>query len=130
MKLQGQLRRLATTPSRRESTTIERPTMNLDSSRNDGTEEPPLIDQGQTGMVPTVRRGKAPPVEPFTGKGVDTLFEEWLPTFEWMAAWNNWSESEKLLQLAGHLRGKARQELALLGAGDKSSYDSDISTEE
>jgi len=67
--------------------------------------------------VPNTRREKAAPVEPFTGEGVDTLSEEWLPTFEWMAAWNNWSEPEKLLQLAGHL---ARQEWTLL---DKLSYD-------
>jgi len=42
--------------------------------------------------------------------------------FEWMATWNSWSESKKLLQLADHLRGKARQEWALLEADDKLSY--------
>ena len=62
-------------------------------------------------------------MEPFTGEGVDTLFEEWLLTFEWMATWNSWSEPEKLLQLAGHLRGKARQEWTLLEANNKLSYD-------
>ena len=130
VKLQGQIQRLVTTSSHRESTTIEQSTINLDSNHNDGTEEPLLLlllllllDLSQMSMVPTIRRGKAPPVEPFTGEGVDTLFEEWLPTFEWVATWNNWSEPEKLLQLAGHLRGKARQEWALLDASDKSSYD-------
>ena len=29
-------------------------------------------------QFPTSRRGKAPPIEPFTGEGVDMLFEEWL----------------------------------------------------
>jgi len=56
-------------------------------------------------VVSNVRRGKAPSIEPFTGEGVDILFEEW-PTFEWMTIWNNWSESGKLLQLASHLRAK------------------------
>ena len=43
-------------------------------------------------------------------EGVDTLFEEWLPMFELMAMRNSWSQPEKVLQLAGHLRSKARQE--------------------
>ena len=68
------------------------------------------------------RRGKAPPIEPFTGEGVDMLFEEWLPSFERTATWNGWGEGEKLIQLAGHLRGKALQEWSLLGAADKAVY--------
>ena len=60
-------------------------------------------------------RGKAPPVDPFTGEQPDVLWEDWLPTFERASTWNDWSESEKLLQLAGHLRGKALQEWSLLG---------------
>eukprot|EP00731_Ephydatia_muelleri_P011030 Em0005g1616a len=47
---------------------------------------------------------------------VDVLWEDWLSTFERASTWNGWSESEKLLQLAGHLRGKALQEWTLLGA--------------
>ena len=50
------------------------------------------------------------------------LFEEWLPSFERAAAWNGWGETEKLIQLAGHLRGKALQEWSLLGAADKAVY--------
>ena len=61
-------------------------------------------------------RGKAPPVDPFTGEQPDVLWEDWLSTFERASIWNGWSESEKLLQLAGHLRGKALQEWTLLGA--------------
>jgi len=38
------------------------------------------------------------------------------------AAWNNWTEEEKLWQLAGHLRGKASQEWTLLSATDKLSF--------
>lgn len=69
-------------------------------------------------QIPTIRRGKAPPIEPFTGKGVDMVFEEWLPSF----AWNGWGEAEKLTQLAEHLRGKALQEWSLLNVADKAVY--------
>ena len=73
--------------------------------------------------VPTVsRRGKAPPVHLFTGEGSDELWDEWLSTFKGSAEWNNWSDAECLLQLAGHLRGKARQEFLLLDPSDKSTY--------
>ena len=53
----------------------------------------------QTVQISTTRRGKAPPIEPFAGEGVDMLFEEWLPSFERAATWNGWSEAEKLIQL-------------------------------
>ena len=54
------------------------------------------------------RTGKAPPVDPFTGDNSDIRFEDWLPSLE-----------EKLIQLAGHLRGKALQEWNLLADKDK-----------
>jgi len=44
------------------------------------------------------------------------LFEEWLPSFEQMATW---TDSEKLIQLAGYLRGK---EWSLLRRTDKAFY--------
>jgi len=73
--------------------------------------------------VPAVpRRGKAPPVHLFTGEGSDELWDEWLPIFKGAAEWNNWSDTECLLQLAGHLRGKARQEFLLLDPSNKSTY--------
>ena len=58
----------------------------------------------------TSRVGKAPPIDTFTGENSDVLWEDWLPTFERAAYWNNWSEDEKLLQLAEYLRKKALQE--------------------
>ena len=77
-------------------------------------------DEQETSQVNHSRqvrgRGKAPPVDPFTGEQPDVLWEDWLSTFERASTWNGWSESEKLLQLAGHLRGKALQEWTLLGA--------------
>ena len=36
--------------------------------------------------------------------------------------WNNWSEEERLLQLAGHLHGRASQEWNLLSADEKSTF--------
>jgi len=76
----------------------------------------------QVMVQPVVRKGKAPPVDSFASEGTDLLFEEWLPAFEHMATWNKWTDSEKLIQLTGYLRGKALQEWSLLGGTDKLIY--------
>ena len=69
------------------------------------------------------RKGKAPPVEPFTGyPKSDINFNDWLPTLESAAKWNNWSEEELLLQLAGHLRGRAFREWNLMKEEDRKVY--------
>ncbi|XP_065903460.1 coiled-coil domain-containing protein 158-like isoform X2 [Dysidea avara] len=52
-------------------------------------------------------RGKAPPIDTSTGEDAETCFDDWLPTLERAAAWNNWTDSETLMQLAGYLRGRA-----------------------
>ena len=39
------------------------------------------------------------------------------------AQWNDWSEHETLIQLAGHLRGRALQEWGLLTAREKKSLE-------
>ena len=39
-----------------------------------------------------------------------------------MLGWNGWSEEEKLLQLAGYLRGKPQQEWSLITTKDHSSF--------
>ena len=70
---------------------------------------------------PGPRVGKAPPIDTFTGKKPDIVWEGLLPTFELAANWNGWDE-EKLLQLAGHLRHKALQEWNLLSDVVRSSY--------
>ena len=41
---------------------------------------------------PSIRRGKAPPVEAFTGDNTAVHWDEGLPTLERAATWNNWSE--------------------------------------
>ena len=76
----------------------------------------------QVAARPSSRKGKAPPVDSFASEGSDLLFEEWLPAFERMALWNEWTGPEKLIQLAGYLRGKALQEWLLLGRTDRSTY--------
>ena len=49
------------------------------------------------------RRGKAPPVESFSGENEAVRIDDWLPALERAATWNDWSEEDRLLQLAGHL---------------------------
>ena len=65
------------------------------------------------------RKGKAPPVDAFDGEKPEITFQDWLPTLQRAATWNGWTEAETLLQLAGHLRGRASQEWALLSEGDR-----------
>ena len=57
------------------------------------------------------RKGKAPPIDLFSG---ETNFEDWLPSLQRSAKWNAWSDEETLLQLAGHLRGRALEEWNLM----------------
>ena len=78
--------------------------------------------QLDTSTVQPAWKGKAPPVDLFTGEGTDVVWEYWLPTLERTATWNNWTENEKLLQLAGHLQNKAAQEWTLLSIAEKSTF--------
>ena len=55
---------------------------------------------------PPLRRGKAPPIDPFDGETGSITFEDWLPTMQRAAVWNSWSDDDCLVQLAGHLRRK------------------------
>jgi hypothetical protein len=69
-----------------------------------------------------VRRGKAPPVSMFTGENIECQLDEWLPSLERASVWNDWTEQEKLLQLAGHLDGRALQEWNLIKTEEKSAF--------
>ena len=82
------------------------------------------FESSNEGPVQPVRKrlGKAPPVDSFNGEQPEVRFEDWLPTLERAAAWNGWSNEELLLQLAGHLRGKALQEWSLMGQAEKARY--------
>ena len=68
------------------------------------------------------RHGKAPPVDTFTGEDPELRFEDCLPALERAAAWNEWKADEQLLQLAGHLCGRAWQEWNLLVEKDKATF--------
>ena len=46
----------------------------------------------ETSLVPLQHR-KAPPINPFSAEGLDEQWDEWLPTFERAAEWNNWSDT-------------------------------------
>ena len=73
--------------------------------------------------LPRKRRGKAPPIDSFDGESPDVLFEDWVPALQRAADWNGWSEKEMLIQLAGHLRGRALQEWGLLSAHERESLE-------
>ena len=68
---------------------------------------PSLVTPAETTMQ---RRGKATPIDLFTGENSEIRFDDWLPTLERAAAWNNWMGDELTIKLAGHLRGRALQE--------------------
>lgn len=46
------------------------------------------------------RRGKAPPVDPFTGENPEMRLDDWLPSLQRASTWNEWTDEELLLQLA------------------------------
>ena len=52
--------------------------------------------------------------------------DDWLPTLERAGVWNAWSKEELLIQLAGHLRGRALQEWNLLTVKEKSNRDTTV----
>ena len=72
------------------------------------------------------RQGKAPPIDSFTGEDNEVRFDDWIPTLERAATWNNWTAEETLMQLAGYLRGRALQEWNLLTYAECSTYQSAI----
>ena len=74
------------------------------------------------------RRGKAPPVDVFTGEHPEILLDDWLPALQRAATWNGWTQQEHLMQLAGYLRGRALQEWSLLDQKEKDSLDTAIAS--
>lgn len=51
------------------------------------------------------QKGRAPPIDPFTGENPEVLLEDWPPCLARASQWNGWTESEEVIQLAGHLGG-------------------------
>ena len=60
------------------------------------------------------RRGRAPPISLFSGEDAELRLDYWLPSMERAKAWNGWTTEECLLQMAGHLQGRALLEWNLL----------------
>ena len=78
---------------------------------------------GGVSVVPgRMRRGKAPPIDCFTGESMEILLDDWLPALERARDWNGWTEAELLMQMAGHLKGRALQEFSLLDPAEKDTY--------
>ena len=82
----------------------------------------PVATVAQTNPQTLRRRGTAPPVDQFTGENPSIRFEDWVPGLERAAQWNDWNSNEMVMQLAGHLRGKALVEWDLLRPQDKQDY--------
>ena len=74
----------------------------------------------------SARRGKAPPIDLFMAESIGITFDDWLPTLERAAIWNGWTSDEALMQLSGHLKGRALQEWKLLTPDHKTSYQTAI----
>ena len=59
----------------------------------------------------------------YTGENPEILLDDWLPALQRAATWNGWTQQEHLIQLAGHLRGRALQEWSLLDQMERESLD-------
>ena len=53
---------------------------------------------------------------------MEILLDDWLPALERARDWNGWTEAELLMQMAGHLKGRALQEFSLLDPAEKDTY--------
>ena len=96
-------------------------------SHSDSDEGSPSVPPGETPTLmllePPRRRGKAPPVDQYTGGDPNIRFDNWLPALQRAARWNGWTDEEMLIQLAGHLRGKALQEWNVLVEAGKATFE-------
>ena len=52
--------------------------------------------------------------------------DDWLPGLNLASRWNGWTPEEKLIQLAGHLRGRAEAEWNLLGDDETSDFETAV----
>lgn len=62
----------------------------------------------------------------FSGEDEGIRLDDWLPALARASTWNGWSEEDQLLQLAGHLRGRALQEWELIPHTDRGTYESAV----
>ena len=69
------------------------------------------------------RRGRAPPIDIFTGEDPSVRLDDWLPGLNLASRWNDWTPEERLIQLAGHLRGCAEAEWNLLSTDETRNFE-------
>ena len=62
-------------------------------------------------------------MDSYSGETTGLTFDDWFPSLQRASDWNQSSDEEALVQLAGHLRGRALQEWTLLRATEKESLD-------
>ena len=74
------------------------------------------------------RRGRAPPIEFFSGENPAIAVDDWLPSLEHASSWNGWSTSEKLMELPSYLKGRALQEWRLLSHSEQQDFTMAINT--
>ena len=84
-------------------------------------------DHPSTGLSTQQRRGRAPPIEFFSGEDLAITVDDWLPSLERASSWNGWSTSEKLMQLPGYLKGRALQEWRLLSQAEQNDFTTAVS---
>ena len=82
---------------------------------------------GRTATLPATlstssHRGKSLPVSKFTGEDPECQLDDWLSTLERACMWNSWTGEDNLIQLAGHLRGRALQEYNLIRQEDRNTF--------
>ena len=87
-----------------------------------GEHDAPSTEREPVMNTRIVRQGKAQPIDPFIGENLEVILNDWLMSLQRASAWNGWTEEELLIQLAGHLRGRALQEWNLLAKSEKSTY--------
>ena len=61
-------------------------------------------------------------MDEFTGEDPDCTLDDWLPSLERAGTGIAWTEEERIIQLAGHLKLRALQEWNLLEPGERASY--------
>ena len=73
---------------------------------------------------------KGTPIDLFTAESIGNTFDDWLYTdigeMERAAMWDGWTSDEVLMQLPGHLKGRALQEWKLITPDHKTSYQTAI----
>ena len=73
-------------------------------------------------ILQTRRHSKALPIESYTKEESSIHRDDWLPTLDRAATWNNWSKQEKLIRLAGHLHERAQRERDIIAEVSKTSF--------